>query len=99
MDRLRIAYLMGHQATASVDRYGNRKSAKGGRLPNCPADADLSHIRVTHILPSADKKSYIQSITPIVEVELNEDLSGSCKPKGMVAFINRKNPKDDGFSR
>lgn len=97
MDRVQIAYLMGHQATASVNRYGNRKSARGGRLPSCPADADLSHIRVTHSVPSADNKSYIQPNTPIMVVEPSEE--SNVKRKGMAAFINRDKSKDDGFSR
>lgn len=85
MDRVQIAYMMGHQATASVDRYGNRKSARGGRLPSCPADADLNHIRVTHSVPSTDNKSYIQPITPIVVVEQNEESNATYKPTGMAA--------------
>lgn len=30
MDRKMIAYLMGHRVTASVDKYGNRRSGSGG---------------------------------------------------------------------
>lgn len=49
MDRQRVAYLMGHQATSSVDVYGNRRTARGGRvLPRLPLAQSLAHIRVNH---------------------------------------------------
>ncbi len=99
MGRLQIAYLMGHQATASIDRYGNRKSAKGGRLPSCPADADLSHIRVTHSVRPTDNKNYIQPSTPILVVEPNEGSNAKDKSTGMAAYIKRNKQKDDGLSR
>lgn len=52
VDRVQVAYLMGHQATESVDRYGNSRTAKGGRvMPSAPCDADLSSIRVDHTKP------------------------------------------------
>lgn len=57
MDRTRVAYLMGHQATQSVDRYGNRRTAKGGPLPKIPAGADLSEIRQNHNQPPGSVKS------------------------------------------
>ncbi|TFB32436.1 site-specific integrase [Pseudomonas sp. F01002] len=53
IDRREVAYLMGHQATESVDRYGNSRTAKGNGkgLPKVPPDADLSSIRVDHSEP------------------------------------------------
>lgn len=54
LDRREVAYLMGHQSTESVDRYGNAKTARGGRvLPKPAAGADLGHIRVDHKQPPA----------------------------------------------
>lgn len=54
MDRAQVAYVMGHQSTKSVDRYGNAKTARGGRvLPKPDAGADLSRIRVDHKKPPA----------------------------------------------
>jgi len=54
IDRVQVAYLMGHQATESVDRYGNSRTARGGRvMPGVPGDVDLSSIRVDHSEPPA----------------------------------------------
>lgn len=54
IDRVQVAYLMGHQATESVDRYGNSRTARGGRvMPGVPGDADLSSIRIDHSEPPA----------------------------------------------
>lgn len=55
MDRRKIAYLMGHQATSSVDVYGNRRTARGGRvLPRLPLAQSLAHIRVNHNEKTSD---------------------------------------------
>jgi len=52
LDRLQIAYIMGHQSTESVNRYGNRKTATGSAvIPGVPKDADFSNIRVNHSEP------------------------------------------------
>lgn len=56
-DRVHVAYLMGHQATESVDRYGNRRTARGGRLPKISTGADLSGIRQNHNQPPGSVKS------------------------------------------
>lgn len=54
IDRREVAYLMGHQATESVDRYGNSRTATGGKnLPKVPPEADLTAIRVDHSEPPA----------------------------------------------
>lgn len=50
MERVEIAYVMGHQATASVDQYGDRRMGRGGGLPMAADNADLSQIRVTHMV-------------------------------------------------
>lgn len=50
LDRRSVAYIMGHQSTDSVNRYGNR-SAKAGGPPLCvePAEgADMSAVRENH---------------------------------------------------
>jgi integrase len=63
MDRVAIAYLMGHQATSSVDVYGDRRRGKGGRrLEDLPSpgvsEAEYaSKIRVNHETPGPQKKS------------------------------------------
>ena len=52
MDRRVIAYLMGHQSTASVDRYGNPRMATGGKVLPKPAEGvELDQIRVKHSDP------------------------------------------------
>lgn len=52
MDRRVIAYLMGHQSTASVDQYGNPKMAVGGKVLPKPAEGvELDDIRVKHSDP------------------------------------------------
>lgn len=51
MDRVAIAYTMGHQATESVERYGDRRAAKGSGGLKVQPDADelaLSSVRQTH---------------------------------------------------
>ena len=49
MDRREVAYIMGHQATGSVDQYGDRRTARGGaRLPRAAVGASLSAVRETH---------------------------------------------------
>ena len=48
-DRIEIAYIMGHQSTKSVSRYGDRRTAKAGApLPLVPEGTYLSSIRVKH---------------------------------------------------
>ncbi|WP_270831014.1 site-specific integrase [Aeromonas sp. QDB03] len=92
LDRQRIAYVMGHQATASVDRYGNRKSARGGRLPSCPTDADLIGIRITHSQLSADNTHYIKQKPPVI----NQVNNNSVGRRGLAAFIRRGKNESSG---
>lgn len=48
MSREEVAFIMGHQATASADVYGNSRTARGGRkLPRVPEGTDLSAVRDT----------------------------------------------------
>ena len=49
LDRLEVAYIMGHQSTKSVDQYGDKRTANTGTLlPRVPEGTDLSRIRVKH---------------------------------------------------
>lgn len=57
LDRKEVAYLMGHQATASVDRYGNRKTARGGKVPRAPEGETFENVRETHSEPPTAKES------------------------------------------
>ncbi len=49
VDRVEIAYLMGHQATKSVDQYGDKRRGRGKPLLRPSPGADLSKIRVNHV--------------------------------------------------
>lgn len=52
MSREKVAFIMGHQATASVDKYGNPKMGNGKKpLPQVPEGTDLSAVRTNHTLP------------------------------------------------
>jgi hypothetical protein len=52
MSREEVAFIMGHQATASADVYGNSRTARGGRaLPKVPPGTDLASIRETTSQP------------------------------------------------
>lgn len=49
LSRVEIAYLMGHQSTESVEKYGNRRTARPGAvLPRAPEGADFSLVRERH---------------------------------------------------
>jgi integrase len=48
LPRKEIAYLMGHQSTASVDSYGNRKTAGSGNIPSAPEGTNFDKIRELH---------------------------------------------------
>lgn len=49
VDRVEIAYLMGHQATKSVDQYGDKRRGRTKPLLRPAPGADLSQVRVNHI--------------------------------------------------
>jgi integrase len=51
LSRREIAYIMGHQATASVDKYGDRRSGSGKTPIKAAPGADMSSVRETHTAP------------------------------------------------
>lgn len=53
LERREVAYLMGHQSTASVDRYGSRRTARGGRVPRAPEGQTFEQVRERHSEPPA----------------------------------------------
>lgn len=64
ISRTFVAYLMGHQSTASVDVYGDRRSGKGTALfilPGVEVEEILSLIRVKHTSPYSYRT---RSVTP-----------------------------------
>lgn len=49
VSRVQMAYVMGHQATDSIGRYGDKRFGRAEAVQVRPAkDADLSAIRITH---------------------------------------------------
>jgi integrase len=55
LSRVEVAYVMGHQSTESVDRYGNAKTArKGAVCPRADKEADMSHVRIDHKAPPGE---------------------------------------------
>src|SRR5690606_9146038 len=49
MSRVEMAYVMGHQATDSIGRYGDKRYGRAEALKVRPAKgADLSKVRATH---------------------------------------------------
>lgn len=55
LNRFEVAYVMGHQSTASVDRYGNRKTAGGGIVPRAADPKGFESVRERHSEPPAAK--------------------------------------------
>lgn len=51
LSRREIAYVMGHQATASVDKYGDRRSGSGKTPIKAAPSADMGSVRETHSEP------------------------------------------------
>lgn len=49
LDRVEIAYLMGHQATKSVDQYGDKRRGRTKPMLRPAPGADLSRVRVNHV--------------------------------------------------
>jgi integrase len=66
--RIEMAYLMGHQATDSISRYGDKRFGRAGAMKVRPsADADLSKVRDTQperkraVAQTINKKRGLQS--------------------------------------
>ena len=49
VDRVKIAYVMGHQATKSADQYGDKRQGRSKPLLRPAAEADFSKIRINHL--------------------------------------------------
>lgn len=58
LSRREIAYIMGHQATASVDKYGDRRSGSGKTPIKAAPDADMSNVRETHTEPFSQSQGH-----------------------------------------
>jgi len=51
LDRTEVGYIMGHQSTASVDRYGNRKTSGNGKVPRAADPKAVENVRELHSQP------------------------------------------------
>jgi integrase len=60
LSRREIAYVMGHQATASVDKYGDRRSGSGKAPIKAAPSADISSVRETHTAPFSNDLGNIE---------------------------------------
>lgn len=50
LSRVEVAYIMGHQATDSINRYGDKRFGRAGAVKVRPAPGvDLSSVRETHL--------------------------------------------------
>jgi hypothetical protein len=55
--RVEMAYIMGHQATDSINRYGDKRFGRAEAIKVRPAsDVDLSFVRETHLKSSASSR-------------------------------------------
>ena len=65
MSREEVAFVMGHQATASADVYGNSRTARGGRsLPKAPEGTDLGSVRDTIKQPPGAASAALANARP-----------------------------------
>ncbi len=104
LDRVQVAYIMGHQATSSVDVYGNAKTARGGRsLPKPSADADLSKVRQDHSEPPAANEASIEAPavpqTPAQIAAGKNNLGAGLEKnlKSISSFHNQETQQGQGF--
>lgn len=98
MSREQIAFVMGHQATASVDKYGNRKMGNGQKpLPQVPEGTDLSAIRSNHTLPPASPGAELA--VPMSPAEkISGPQAGSEKPANGTSH-SQKSQKRQGVAK
>ncbi len=74
MDRREVAYLMGHQSTASVERYGNRRSARGGKVPRA-LDRAYESVRELHSEPPPSRSLDLTELSRGVEAVIADRTS------------------------
>jgi hypothetical protein len=91
-DRREVAYLMGHQGTASVDRYGNRRTARGGKVPRAPAEETFENVRETHSEPPTAK-------VPMGDLARAGELLRAHEHAENVRLSNEKRPERQGLGQ
>ena len=79
-----LAYIMGHQSTESADRYGNPRTARGGRvLPKPDAEADLSGIRIDHGNPPSAPSADVEKVDAVREIHTQKRLKRQWVESGL----------------
>lgn len=105
MDRREIAYIMGHQSTASVDVYGSRRSAsRGGRqLPRAPEGTQLDGVRVRHEAPFS-QQAKAPPLSPLMDQLARHGVGGmrlnlNVNPDRRANFVNSLREKSSGVKQ
>ena len=107
MSRKEVAYVMGHQSTASVDRYGNRKTAGNGKVPRAADPAAVENVREMHseppsapAAPSANARFAAHDLSNPAALVANLKTSELPVNKGAIErFSNEKSRERQGVSR
>lgn len=91
IDRKEVAYLMGHQSTGSVDRYGSRRTARGGKVPRAPEGEAFENVRERHSEPPTVAK---EPMVSAADLERGVRLMRAKE----AAASNEKTPQRQGLS-
>jgi hypothetical protein len=63
LSRFETAYIMGHQATDSINRYGDKRLGRAEAVKVRPASGvDLSYVRETHLKRSAPSRTSVPNV-------------------------------------
>lgn len=90
IDRREVAYLMGHQSTESADRYGSRRTARGGKVPRALEGQSFENVRERHSEPPAAKEPTVSA----ADMERGAKLLRATD----AAASNEKTPQRQGLS-
>lgn len=101
LDRAEVAYVMGHQSTASVDRYGNRKMGGGGIVPRAADPKAFESVRELHSEPPAAKAAIASSkhAETLAEVIKNAGLESGTKESKSPQIPTEKGQKRQRVSQ
>ena len=94
LDRKEVAYIMGHQSTESVERYGNAKTARGGKVPRAADPKACESVREKHSEPPAAK---VATPPAALENAKSGDLQTSTKGLKNMTFGSEKAQKGQGL--
>jgi len=94
LDRKEVAYIMGHQSTESVERYGNAKTARGGKVPRAADPKACESVREKHSEPPAAK---VATPPAALETAKSGDLQTSTKGLKNMTFGSEKRQNGQGL--